>query len=154
MTRIVLYGKLQYDTSIALIILWVSISVQYILIFKILYHTDLVLYILVIELEIGMVLFLIKFFIKKIQVQFWSRSLNTSQDQHTLAQLHSQGLLILSPNNTSDQLWECFKNAFDMNKRGQDGRIRILSIVANEYTYAELEEKLGVGINIYLKIKI
>ncbi|CAG8805657.1 17470_t:CDS:2, partial [Gigaspora rosea] len=57
----------------------------------------------------------------KSKVQFWSRSLNALQDQHTLAQLHSQGLLILSPNNTSDKLWECFKNSYNMNKRGQDG---------------------------------
>ena len=40
-----------------------------------------------------------------------------------------------------------------MNKRGQDGRIRILSIVANEYTYDELKEKLGVNM-IYFKIKM
>ncbi|CAG8811606.1 22936_t:CDS:2, partial [Gigaspora rosea] len=45
----------------------------------------------------------------------------TISNQHTLAQLHSQGLLTLSPNNTSDKLWECFKNSYNMNKRGQDG---------------------------------
>jgi hypothetical protein len=40
-----------------------------------------------------------------------------------------------------------------MNKKGQDGRIRILSIIANEYTYDELKEKLDVRI-IFFKIKV
>jgi len=63
--------------------------------------------------------------------------------------LYSQGFLVPSPYDTSNQLWECFKNAFYKNKKGQDGRIRILSIVANEYTHSELEERLGVSNLIY-----
>ncbi|CAG8651670.1 9443_t:CDS:2 [Gigaspora margarita] len=72
------------------------------------------------------------------------RSLNALQDQHTLTQLHSQGLLTLIPNDTSNKLWECVKNAYNINKRGQDGRIQILSMIANKFTYAKLEEKLTI----------
>jgi hypothetical protein len=79
--------------------------------------------------------------------------LNISRDQCTLAQLHSQGFLMLLSDDTNDKLWECFKDAFYKNKRGQDGRIRILSIIANKFTSAELEEKLSVSKLIYFKIK-
>ncbi|CAG8724462.1 16853_t:CDS:2, partial [Gigaspora margarita] len=40
----------------------------------------------------------------KSKVQFWSCSLNALQDQHTFTQLHSQGLLTLTPNDTSNKL--------------------------------------------------
>ena len=77
--------------------------------------------------------------------------MDASQDQHALVLLYSQRFLAPSPNDASNQLWECFKNAFYKNKQGQDGRIRILSIVANEFTHAELEERLGVSKLRYLK---
>jgi hypothetical protein len=68
--------------------------------------------------------------------------------------LYSQGFLTPLPNDASDnQLWECFKSAFYKNKKGQDGRIRILSIVANEFTHAELEERLSVSKLTYFRIK-
>ncbi len=57
-----------------------------------------------------------------------------------------------SPNDASNQLWECFKNAFYKNNKGQDGRIRILSIVANKFTHTELEERLGVSNCMKLRI--
>lgn len=61
---------------------------------------------------------------------------------------------MISPsNNAGDRLWKCFKNAFYTNKKGQDGRIRILSIIANEYTHDELKEELDVRI-IYFGIKM
>ncbi|CAG8828725.1 25088_t:CDS:2, partial [Racocetra persica] len=45
---------------------------------------------------------------------------------------------------TNNKSKECFKNVYNANKKGQDGRTRILSIIAKEFTYAELEKKLGV----------
>ena len=45
----------------------------------------------------------------------------------------------------SRKFWGCFEEALHKNKKGQDGCIRILSIIANKFTYAELEEKLGVS---------
>ena len=39
----------------------------------------------------------------------------------------------------------CFKNAFYKNNKGHDGRIRVLSIVANKFTHNELKEQLGVS---------
>ena len=72
--------------------------------------------------------------------------------------MYSQGFLTPLPNDapndaSGNQLWECLKNAFYKNKKGQDGRIRILSIVANEFTYAELEKRLSVSNLKYFRIK-
>ena len=49
----------------------------------------------------------------------------------------------------SRKFWEGFEEALRKNKKGQDGRIRVLSIIANKFTYAELEEKLGVSKPVY-----
>ena len=86
-------------------------------------------------------------------MEFWSCSINSSQDQQTLSQLYSQGFLSpiqIPKKNTvkevsvSNKFWGCFEEALGENKRGQNNRIRVLSIIANKFTYAELEEKLGV----------
>ena len=45
----------------------------------------------------------------------------------------------------SNKFWECFEEALSENKRGQNSRIRVLSIIATKFTYVELEEKLGVS---------
>ncbi|RIA82371.1 hypothetical protein C1645_835462 [Glomus cerebriforme] len=78
--------------------------------------------------------------------QFWSHSLNVSQDQHILTLLYSQGFLTSSPNDASSKLWGYFKNAFYKNNKGQDGHIRVLSIVANKFTHNELKEQLGISL--------
>jgi hypothetical protein len=38
--------------------------------------------------------------------------------------------------------WKSFKSALDNNKRDVDGKIRILSIIAEKFRYDELREKL------------
>ncbi|CAG8702890.1 3042_t:CDS:2, partial [Dentiscutata heterogama] len=53
--------------------------------------------------------------------------------------------LTLPSDNMSNQLWECFKNTYNANKKGQDGCTRILSIIAKEFTYTKLEKKLGIS---------
>ncbi|CAH1770920.1 3501_t:CDS:2, partial [Entrophospora sp. SA101] len=81
--------------------------------------------------------------------QFWSCSLNTLQDQQTLSQLYSQGFLSPTPihkktpideEHISKKFWECFGEALNKNKKEQDGCIRVLSIIANKFTYAELQK--------------
>ena len=87
-------------------------------------------------------------------MEFWSCAINPSQDLQTLTQLHSQGFLSpiqihkknqVNEVSVSNKFWECFEEALNENKRGQNNRIRVLSIIANKFTYAELEEKLGVS---------
>jgi hypothetical protein len=68
--------------------------------------------------------------------------------------LYSQGFLSPTPihknipideKHISKKFWECFREALNENKKGQDGCIRVLSIIATKFTYAELGEKLCVS---------
>ncbi|CAJ0833961.1 7746_t:CDS:2, partial [Entrophospora sp. SA101] len=47
----------------------------------------------------------------------------------------------------SKKFWECFGEALNENKKGQDGCIHVLSIIANKFTYTELQEKLFLSAN-------
>ena len=48
-------------------------------------------------------------------------------------------------NNESEIFWKSLQNALKANKKGIDGRVRILSIIANNFTYEKLKEKFGVS---------
>ena len=47
--------------------------------------------------------------------------------------------------NESNIFWNCFRQALDVNKRGHDGKRRILSIIAGSFSYNTLMEKLKVS---------
>ena len=49
--------------------------------------------------------------------------------------------------NDGDIFWDCFHQALEANKRGHDGKRRILSIIAENFSYSVLIEKLKVSIN-------
>ncbi|RHZ85502.1 hypothetical protein Glove_65g112 [Diversispora epigaea] len=56
------------------------------------------------------------------------------------------GFLISSPTpNYTNTFWSCFRKALDDNKKNRDGKRRILSIIANDFTYKELENNLDIG---------
>ena len=68
-------------------------------------------------------------------------------DQNTLEILYHSGFLnAISTNvfNSSNQFWECFQKSLEENKTGHDGKIRILSIIANNFGYKELQKNLKV----------
>ena len=46
--------------------------------------------------------------------------------------------------NTIDKFWESFDESIQMNKRGFDGKTRILSIIVNKFGYREIRAKLKV----------
>jgi len=46
--------------------------------------------------------------------------------------------------NEVDQFWSCFDTSIKMNKRGLDGKQRILSIIANNFGRNEIQENLKV----------
>ena len=50
--------------------------------------------------------------------------------------------------NSTETFWKCFTQALKDNKKNQDGKRRILSIIADDFTYKELQEKLNVSISI------
>jgi hypothetical protein len=55
--------------------------------------------------------------------------------------------------NDGDTFWKCFHQALDANKKGHDGKRRILSIIAENFSYSVLMEKLKVSIKNYSKKK-
>jgi len=70
------------------------------------------------------------------------------QDRATLQQLSKIGFLtsipIHMPNKTKT-FWDSFRRALDDNKQNCDGKRRVLSIIADEFTYSELETNLNVS---------
>ena len=48
------------------------------------------------------------------------------------------------PNKTKT-FWNSFRRALDDNKQNCDGKRRVLSIIADEFTYSELETNLNVS---------
>jgi hypothetical protein len=47
--------------------------------------------------------------------------------------------------NTVDQFWNCFDNSIKINKRGLNGKQRILSVIANDFGRHEVQENLKVS---------
>jgi len=47
--------------------------------------------------------------------------------------------------NELKKFWKSFKDALDSNIRGYDGQQRILSIIAEVFTYSQLHDNLNVG---------
>jgi len=62
--------------------------------------------------------------------------------------LYRDGFLNTIPTNvfnSSNQFWKCFQKSLEENKTGHDGKIRILSIIANSFEYEELQKNLKVN---------
>jgi len=63
--------------------------------------------------------------------------------------------LSLHPSNIqhpAEIFWNCFAESYKKNKNGADGKCRILSIIAQEFTYHDLQEKLGVNIILFMLV--
>lgn len=61
--------------------------------------------------------------------------------------LYKSGFLQTKPRHIPNQtliFWDCFIRAMMINNKTPDGKRRILSIIADDFTYAELELQLGV----------
>ncbi|RHZ54903.1 hypothetical protein Glove_421g102 [Diversispora epigaea] len=77
---------------------------------------------------------------------FWTKSQNPAQEKLIFKNLFRTGFLISKPVlNYTQTFWKCFKNALNCNKKNRDGKRRILSIIANDFTYEELENNLQVS---------
>jgi hypothetical protein len=61
--------------------------------------------------------------------------------------LYENKFLALNPSDasgSSNEFWYCFQRSLNENKRGPHGKIRTLSIIADRFTYNELETNLNV----------
>ncbi|EXX57033.1 hypothetical protein GLOIN_2v1777973 [Rhizophagus irregularis DAOM 181602=DAOM 197198] len=74
--------------------------------------------------------------------EFWTRSVNSEKDRETLQILHDLDFLYPTPRKFCDQtetLWNCIHESLNANKKGQDGKRHILSIIAEQFPYCELK---------------
>ena len=44
----------------------------------------------------------------------------------------------------SDVFWDCFRDSYNINSKGINGKVRTLSIIAESFTYEEIINKLEV----------
>ncbi|RHZ90012.1 hypothetical protein Glove_9g308 [Diversispora epigaea] len=84
----------------------------------------------------------------KSQIEFWSKAYDIRADKENLYNLYKTNLLSIDNKSesitTQQKCWESFQNAMNSNKRGQDGRVRILSIIALKFRYIDLQQELKV----------
>jgi hypothetical protein len=61
--------------------------------------------------------------------------------------LYHLGIFSLKNTNENNEIkafWTCFSNTFNSNKKGLDGKQRILSIIAESFPYSKLESQFEV----------
>ena len=83
--------------------------------------------------------------------EFWTNATNSEKDRETITNLYMEGFLKISLRDSSNKLvdtscafWNCFRNSYDANPKGINGKIRTLSIIGEDFTYKEIIEKLEV----------
>ena len=77
--------------------------------------------------------------------------MNPNIEKSALKQLHEFGFLLSQPINfydASNTFWDCFQKSITINKKGDDGKQRILSIIANDFKYENLQKQLLVCITV------
>ncbi|CAG8531221.1 4649_t:CDS:2 [Dentiscutata heterogama] len=77
----------------------------------------------------------------------WTKSKKANNDKEILQCLFGMGFLATIPAhipNTSRKFWTCFKHSLDDNKKTCNGKHRVLSIIANDFTYEKMQENLKV----------
>ncbi|RHZ44282.1 hypothetical protein Glove_744g11 [Diversispora epigaea] len=68
--------------------------------------------------------------------EFWTRSPEIFNDQKILSYLYTY---------TVDQFWKSLDNSIEINKRGLNGKQRILSIIVNNFSFGEIYNNLKVS---------
>ena len=89
-------------------------------------------------------------------MEFWSRAKDPKSDGETILNLYSNGFLNTTLNstirndefenykNTANVFWYSFWESLNANPNGSNGKIQILSIIAENFYYKELTENLQV----------
>jgi hypothetical protein len=88
-------------------------------------------------------------------LEFWTCAIDYSVDKETISTLYQNNLLNITTCNKDQEInnqeinnetkfWKSFSQSIKKNKRGFDGKQRILSIIAEEFGPTVLYEKLQV----------
>lgn len=59
------------------------------------------------------------------------------------------GFLNITIPSSTDIFWNCFRDSYNANPKGIDGKIRVLSIISEGFTYKNIVDKLEVTKFIY-----
>src|SRR6266540_898141 len=83
-------------------------------------------------------------------IVYWGISGNSKKDIATFTTLKTHFYQSVQSDcnyetDISDKFWKCFKTSIEQNKREYEGKTRILSIIANSFTYSELTSNLNVS---------
>ncbi|CAB4375749.1 unnamed protein product [Rhizophagus irregularis] len=86
----------------------------------------------------------------KLDKEFWTKAENPIDDKHVLIYLYENNFLDMSlpddnPNPIVNKFWSCFNESLKVNKKGIDGKRRILSIIADDFSYEEIRTNLLVA---------
>ncbi|CAG8772631.1 16112_t:CDS:1, partial [Rhizophagus irregularis] len=71
--------------------------------------------------------------------QFCIRSKDPDKDKDILIQLYNCGFFQPTPKNHTKQFWNAYQDALDSNICGIDGKRRILSIIADTFSYETIK---------------
>ncbi|RIB24654.1 hypothetical protein C2G38_2167970 [Gigaspora rosea] len=91
---------------------------------------------------------------KESLIEFWSKAPDPTADKELLETLYNNDIIQLNkaPQNLQPKpslevltFWDSFQVALFSNKKGSAGKIRILSIIAQKFTYSPLRNKLGIS---------
>ncbi|RIB18180.1 hypothetical protein C2G38_2185328 [Gigaspora rosea] len=89
-------------------------------------------------------------------LEFWSKASDPTADKKLLENLYNNNVIQLNKTSTTAQnlkqvqtsqdstFWNSYRDTLTSNKRGSDGKILILSIIALNFTYNVLKNELGV----------
>ncbi|CAG8646487.1 6385_t:CDS:2, partial [Dentiscutata heterogama] len=77
------------------------------------------------------------------QNEFWTNTPNPEKDRITLKNLYEDGILNVSPQTlTTKAFWDCFRDSYNINLKGTNGKVHILSIIAEKFMYQEIKDEL------------
>ncbi|CAB4461625.1 unnamed protein product [Rhizophagus irregularis] len=82
------------------------------------------------------------------EYEFWTQSSDPESDKAMINMLYQNGFLQTIPSNmfnATEVFWESFEHSLSLNKRGANGKQRILSIIADKFLYKELQTRLHVS---------
>ncbi|CAB4392380.1 unnamed protein product [Rhizophagus irregularis] len=97
---------------------------------------------------------------KESSLEFWTYAEDSTSDGALILYLYTKNLLngipydpskseVLVKNqelrNKVGQFWNCFDTSIKINKRGLEGKQRILSVIANDFGRQEIKEKLNIS---------
>ncbi|CAB5370494.1 unnamed protein product [Rhizophagus irregularis] len=98
--------------------------------------------------------------ISVVNLEFWTYAEDSTSDGALILYLYTKNLLngipydpskseVLVKNqelrNKVGQFWNCFDTSIKINKRGLEGKQRILSVIANDFGRQEIKEKLNIS---------